>query len=71
MPEPQRLREIAGHPCWNGRLTLVEGPERIEDNWWDQAASRDYYVARDSSGQQYWIYRDRLQEHWYIQGVFH
>ena len=46
MPEPQRLRELAGLPCWNGRLTLVEGPERIEDNWWDQAVSRDYYVAQ-------------------------
>ena len=71
MPEPQRLQEVAGHPCWNGRLTLVDGPERIEDNWWSQAVSRDYYVAKDSGGQQYWIYRDRLREHWYIQGVFH
>jgi protein ImuB len=71
MPEPQRLQEIAGHPCWNGRLTLVEGPERIEDNWWDRAVSRDYYVARDKDGQQYWIYRDRLRDHWYMQGVFH
>ena len=71
MPEPRQLREVAGQPCWNGRLTLLEGPERIEDNWWDEAVSRDYYVARDKSGQQYWIYRDRLRDHWYIQGVFH
>ena len=71
MPEPQQMREVAGQPCWNGRLTLLEGPERIEDNWWDEAVSRDYYVARDGNGQQYWIYRDRLQDHWYIQGVFH
>jgi protein ImuB len=71
MPEPQRLQEIAGKPCWNGRLALLDGPERIEDNWWEDAVSRDYYVARDKSGQQYWIYRDRLADHWYIQGVFH
>ncbi|MEP5763362.1 MAG: DNA polymerase Y family protein [Halieaceae bacterium] len=70
MPEPQRLRQTGEQPHWNGRLTLLEGPERIEDNWWVDAVSRDYYIARDPSGQQYWIYRDRLQDNWYIQGVF-
>ena len=50
---------------------LLDGPERIEDNWWAKAVSRDYFVARDGGGQQYWIYRDRLQKDWYIQGVFH
>ena len=49
---------------------MLEGPERIEDNWWLDAVSRDYYVARDPLGQQYWVFRDRLQDHWYIQGIF-
>ena len=71
MNEPQRLAEHDGLPCWNGRLILLEGPERIEDNWWDRAVSRDYYIARDGAGQQYWIYRDRLQDSWFLQGVFH
>ena len=70
MPEPQPLRQFEQRPYWNGRLTLLEGPERIEDNWWSEAVSRDYYVARDPGGQQYWIYRDRLLGSWFIQGIF-
>jgi protein ImuB len=71
MQEPERLNEFNGQPCWKGRLELLDGPERIEDNWWDRPASRDYYIARDGSGQLYWIYRDRLDNHWYLQGIFH
>jgi protein ImuB len=70
MPQPQALRYSRRQLYWNGRLTLLQGPERIEDNWWLDAVSRDYYVARDPQGQQYWVFRDRLQDHWYIQGVF-
>jgi protein ImuB len=70
MPEPQRLRQSPRHLYWNGRLTLGEGPERIEDNWWLNAVSRDYYIARDTLGQQYWVFRDRLQDNWFIQGIF-
>jgi len=70
MPEPQPLRHTRKQLYWNGQLTLLEGPERIEDNWWLDAVSRDYYVARDPHGQHYWIFRDRLQDHWYIQGIF-
>lgn len=71
MREPERLNEFNGEPCRRGRLELLDGPERIEDNWWDRAVSRDYYVARDASGILYWIYHDRLDNHWYLQGVFH
>jgi hypothetical protein len=71
MQEPERLNEFNGEPCRNGRLKLLDGPERIEDNWWDRAVSRDYYVARDGSGMLFWVYRDRLDNHWYLQGVFH
>jgi protein ImuB len=70
MPQPQPLRHAKQQLYWNGRLTLLQGPERIEDNWWLDAVSRDYYVARDPQGQQYWVFRDRLRKHWYIQGIF-
>ena len=70
MPEPQALSTSSHRLYWNGRLTLLEGPERIEDNWWLNAVSRDYYVARDVGGHQYWVFRDRLRNHWFIQGVF-
>jgi protein ImuB len=70
MPQPQVLRQHHNRLYWNGALRLVYGPERIEDNWWREAVSRDYYIAADSGGQHYWVYRDRLARHWYIHGVF-
>ena len=70
MPEPRPLPQQQGTLRWNGALSLVYGPERIEDNWWREPASRDYYVAADSGGQYYWVFRDRLARRWYIQGIF-
>ncbi|MEM0953387.1 MAG: DNA polymerase Y family protein [Pseudomonadota bacterium] len=70
MQKATQLKEHGGVPCWNGRLILLDGPERIEDNWWENAVSRDYYIARDGAGQQYWVYRDRIEERWYLQGFF-
>ena len=70
MPEPRALQQQRGELQWNGALSLVYGPERIEDNWWREPASRDYYVAADDSGQYYWVFRDRLAQQWYIHGIF-
>jgi protein ImuB len=70
MPQPQPLRQSRQQLYWNGPLTLLQGPERIEDNWWQEAVSRDYYVAADRGGQQYWVFHDRLARSWYIHGVF-
>ena len=70
MPQPQVLKQSRKQLYWNGALTLLHGPERIEDNWWQEAVSRDYYIARDSNGQRYWVFRDRLAREWYIHGIF-
>jgi len=70
LPQPQALRQNRQKLYWNGALDLVYGPERIEDNWWQQAVSRDYYIAADGSGQHYWVFCDRLARQWYIHGVF-
>lgn len=70
MPQPQALRQHGQQLYWNGALALVYGPERIEDNWWQDAVSRDYYIATDGNGQHYWVFRDRLAAQWYIHGVF-
>ena len=70
MPQPLPLRQQGESLYWKGVLTLHYGPERIEDNWWRQAVSRDYYIAADAAGQQYWLFRDRLERRWYIHGVF-
>ncbi len=75
MPQPQLLKSRGSQLYWQGNgqcgpLQLVYGPERIEDNWWRQAVSRDYYIARNNSGQHYWVFHDRLARAWYIHGVF-
>jgi protein ImuB len=70
MPQPQALAEKRHRLHWQGSLQLVYGPERIEDNWWQQAVSRDYYIARGERGQHYWVFRDRLNHGWYIHGIF-
>jgi protein ImuB len=70
MPEPQPLKQHGKHLYWQGALKLIYGPERIEDNWWEKAVSRDYYIAENSDGQHYWIFRNRLDKNWFIQGIF-
>ncbi len=70
LPTPQPLSERRGRLHWQGLLELVYGPERIEDNWWQAPASRDYYIARGEAGQFYWVFRDRLARRWFIHGIF-
>ena len=70
LPQPQGLKQRGSQLYWNGALELLYGPERIEDNWWREAVSRDYYIAANSDGGHYWIFRDRLDKHWYIHGIF-
>lgn len=70
LPEPQLVRQQQGQLHWQGLLQLVAGPERIEDNWWQEPVSRDYYIARCARGQYYWLFHDRLRRQWYIHGLF-
>lgn len=69
---PQRLRVVAGMPCLDGRLTLLDGPERIEGGWWDSAdVARDYYIACQRTGRRLWIYQERRPAGgWYLHGLF-
>lgn len=69
---PQRLITQDGDPAWQGALTLVAGPERIEAGWWDgEEVGRDYYVAGNARGESFWIYRElHGQKSWFMHGVF-
>ena len=67
--EPQPVHQEQERLFWNGPLDVIYGPERIEDNWWQQPVSRDYYVARSTSGQPLWLFQDRRNRRWYVQGV--
>jgi len=71
LQQPQPLsRSAQGLPQWQGPLQLLTGPERIEDGWWQQPVSRDYYVAKSPSAGPCWIYRDRHSDMWYLHGLF-
>ena len=36
------------------------------------AGTRDYYIAEDSEGRRFWIYRQGIygEGHWYLHGFF-
>jgi protein ImuB len=69
--DPEPLREENGTVIyWGSPLTLVYGPERIEDNWWDKPVSRDYFVAQNLQGQRFWIFFERRQRRWFLHGIF-
>lgn len=63
----RRTREGLFH---GGKLTLLEGPERIESDWWQQPVERDYFIARHENGGVYWVFHDRRCDRWYVHGLF-
>lgn len=72
LPEPALLAAEQGLPIHQGRLHLLEGPERLETGWWDDdGIARDYYTAVNPRGVRLWIFRDRKHAAaWYLQGFF-
>jgi len=73
LPEPASLRADDGIPHYRGRLTLLEGPERLETGWWDaDGIARDYYLAVNPQGMRLWVFRNRRREAagWYLHGFF-
>jgi protein ImuB len=59
-------------PSFQGELSFIAGPERIEAGWWDGAeVRRDYYVAANARGETFWIFHEhRGEQGWYLHGVF-
>lgn len=73
LPEPALLPAEQGYPAHQGRLTLLEGPERLETGWWDDdGIARDYYTAVNPAGMRLWVFRNRQREQaaWYLHGIF-
>jgi protein ImuB len=72
LARPQRLREVGDMPCYDGRLTLLTRPERIETGWWDGSdVTRDYFVASNASEALLWVYRERNADAgWFLHGFF-
>ena len=72
LPEPALLSAEQDMPLHQGRLTLLDGPERLETGWWDEdGIARDYYTAVNPGGVHLWVFRNRShQAKWYLHGIF-
>ena len=71
--EPELLTTRQNRPFYQGTLTLLDGPERLETGWWDDdGIARDYFVARSTKGVHLWVYQNRSREDgaWYLHGIF-
>lgn len=66
---PRRLQCQGSRPCWQGPLTLLAGPHRLEAGWWSpwldaeevdaQVVVRDYFMAHNERAGLVWVYRLR------------
>ncbi len=71
LEEPRALRTKEGKPLCEGALEIVDGPERIESGWWNDAdVVRDYYIARDAHARYLWVCREVKTGRWWLQGIF-
>ncbi len=71
LPQPLQLATRQGEPCYEGTLTLLEGPERIESGWWDgDGVIRDYFVACNARGARYWVFQELRRREWFLHGIF-
>jgi len=72
LSEPALLCAEQGWPLLQGRLILLEGPERLETGWWDEdGIARDYYTAKNPQGLHLWVFCNRSRASgWYLHGLF-
>lgn len=84
LAEPLQLAVHRNAPLYQGPLTLLAGPQRLEAGWWGggDCALRDYFLARSEQMGLLWIYRERLvgpgraghgaeaDTGWYLHGLF-
>ena len=76
LPEPLKLQTAGNSPVYQGKLTRLAGPQRLEAAEWLLAdrdnrsaepglcekpwAFRDYYIYRSQQGGLLWVYSERL-----------
>ena len=70
LSEPAPIKLHNQQLYWRKPLTIVSGPERLCGNWWQSQQQRDYYLACDSKGACYWIFRESTNKQWFVHGLF-
>ncbi|MGK0260399.1 MAG: protein ImuB [Candidatus Azotimanducaceae bacterium] len=75
---PSSEKPVQNRPLWlfdrphsirRAELELLQGPERIQSNWWQRSTCRDYYIARHQRGAECWAFVD-AEDNWYLHGYF-
>lgn len=64
--------------CWKGQdLSVLQasGPERITPEWWhvhntSTENEREYFKVQDHLGRWLWVFRDRRNMQWFVQGLW-
>lgn len=74
-PRLMEPKEISQLQFYSGRPV-----ERIEHSWWEGRAGppgtptpglrRDYYIARDKSGRNLWLYQEQASDRFFLHGAF-
>jgi protein ImuB len=71
LPKPQPLYCQNRIVYYQGPVSIIAGPERIESGWWHtKDIRRDYYLATDRNASKLWIYKDLTSGKWYLHGLF-
>lgn len=67
LKKPKRLKE---REIKNLEFLSAQPMERIEHGWWETSRGRDYYFAVSPKGQFLWVYFDRIENEYFLQGYF-
>ena len=77
LAKPVALLMRDHRPFYGSPLRMASAPERIEAGWWNQAQTRDYFIAEGQDHAHYWVYRERIagagsasDPRWYLHGLF-
>ena len=70
LTEPALVQQRNEQLYWRQPLTIISGPERLCGNWWQSEQQRDYYLACDSKGARYWLFRQTNNGRWFVHGLF-
>jgi protein ImuB len=66
LDDHSRLDKVFVHD--GERLGLV-GPYRVSGGWWAREVTRDYYYARTSRGELWWVFYDHPRKAWFLHAV--
>ena len=51
-----------------GASSWIGGPFHLQGRWWEKGYDRDYYFIETDDGRILWIYYERSQGNWLVQG---